>query len=151
MRLNKLFDYLKQNNINVIDDDGNLKKHWIMPESLKYKKKEILKEIFLCLDRQEVRTSYFTIQKNKKIVCPYEFCVNPDCHNIVLNKRNFLKSSLSVEDLMEISEEIDIDLYYKLGHSKFLKNYNDSVPDFLKLNSSDLKLVVKYMENKNND
>lgn len=151
MNLKNLFNYLDNQGISYLEN-GKVSPHWILPEGKLYKKKEILTSIFLCLDKPELRYSYFYVQKNKKTHCGNERCVHPDCHCVSMSHRTkTVDNGFSSEDIVETSQEIDLETYYKLGKNKFLETYNENQPDFLKLTAKQLDLVIKYMENKNND
>ena len=93
------------------------------------------------------------VEKNKNTFCSDPKCVHPDCHKISLRKskgkENVMVDNMTVEDIIEIAEEIDIDEFYNLGAKVYLKTFNETQPDFLKINEKQLLAAVKYVESKN--
>ncbi len=139
----QMFNYLSENNVNYCENN-HICRHWRL-KNIK-NKDEIIKNIFMFLGCDSLRTKYFCIRKRNKDDCPYENCVNPDCYKIVLNN-NIKKDTsaiLSSEDIKEIAEEIILEDYYRLGEKEFLEQYNANQPDFLKITAQQLKVVINY-------
>lgn len=77
--------------------------------------------------------------------CPHKNCVSPQCNSFIL-KKNSVKSLLTKEDIVEIASEMDLNEIEELGAKEYLKKYNESLPDVLKISSDDFKTVYAYMK-----
>lgn len=150
--LKELFKTLELNEVSY-KSDGDILEHWILCEENKKFKQDVLRKIFGFLGFPEVRRNYYVIEKKKKSFCKNPLCVHPDCHKISLrscvNGKDLLIDDMTVEDIMEIAEEVDLEEYYSLGPVAFLKKFNSEQPDFLKINEEQLKAAIHYAENKN--
>lgn len=147
-----LFKILRDYNVTYTDGEGLLN-HWTIEVEDRKLRQRILRDIFICLGHNEVRYKYYFVEKNKNTFCSDPKCVHPDCHKISLRKskgkENVMVDNMTVEDIIEIAEEIDIEEFYNLGAKVYLKTFNETQPDFLKINEKQLLAAVKHVESKN--
>lgn len=136
--------------INIKDYHNILKKyditenegHLLLKEDVK-NKKQIIRDLFLALGDIRAENPNFRLQKTTR--CDFPNCVSPQCHNFIL-KSAVVNSSLSREDIEEIAKEIDLDEVERVGQIEYLKKYNESLPEFLKISMEDFKTVYLYMK-----
>lgn len=149
MKLRDLYKYLDSLEINYFEN-GKATNHWILKDNLKNKKAEILRNIFSHLGKTEVKYDYYTIRKNKSGFCRNKLCVHPDCHTIVfkgMKKSEKDDDFFTEDDIIEYAKEINLEDYHRLGKKLYLEKFNETQPDFLKINERQLGLIINYMEN----
>ena len=136
--------------INIKDYHNILKKyditenegHLLLKEDVK-NKKQIIRDLFLSLGDLRAENPNFRLQKTTR--CSFPNCVSPQCHNFIL-KSAIVNSALSTEDIEEIAKEMDLDEIEQLGCKEYLKKYNESLPEFLKISMGDFKTIYTYMK-----
>ena len=136
--------------INIKDYHNILKKyditenngHLLLKEDVK-NKNGVVRDLFLALGDIRAENSNFRIQKLPR--CNFPNCVSPQCHTFIL-KNAKPDSSLSKEDIEEIAKEIDLDEVEKMGQIEYLKQYNESLPEFLRISKEDFKTVYLYLK-----
>lgn len=149
MKIRELYKYLDTLGVTYFED-GKPTNHWILPDKEKSKKSEILRKVFSFLEKNEVRYNYYTIRKNKNCFCQNSLCIHPDCYSVVfkgIKKDEKTTDFFTEEDIIEYAKEINLEDYYRLGKKVFLEKFNETQPDFLKINEKQLKLIINYMEN----
>lgn len=150
INLSKLFKYLDSLGVTYLETWGEVKQHWILPDNLKRRKAEILRNVFSYLGKSEVRYSHYVIKRNRKVYCGNTNCIHPDCHKIVFTgveiKNDTFEEVFTEEDVMDYAQEINLDDYYRMGKKLFLEKFNETQPEFLKINEKKLDIIINYME-----
>lgn len=91
------------------------------------------------------RSPNSVLRLKKKDGCKHRFCVNPKCwYAEVLDSDRF--SGHTLEDAMELLEEIDIKRIDEIGITSYVNEYNEDMPDFLKIDEKFLKNALRLKE-----
>lgn len=142
INIKKYHELLK--NYDIKEDNGHL---IIENRTLKPREKhEIINDLFSALGDTRANDSRFRLRKSKR--CKFDNCVSPQCYSFIvktsLTKRE--TSLLSKEDIEQIASEMDLDKITMVGPKEYLKQYNESLPDFLKITEEDFKTIYAYMK-----
>ena len=131
--------------IKTTNADGTPLTHWLVPEECEIKPREILLSFIRALG---IAPSQSFVVRRKR-ACPHSNCVCPDCYTVTFKTRSKLdpKSvTLSREEIIELAEEIDYARCIRVGEKTYLSEFNEGVPDFLKITAKQLRDAVVYYE-----
>lgn len=109
----------------------------------KAKLSDITRELYTSLGELRAENKNFKMQKLG--TCPFKNCVSPQCYRFIL-KPSLINSILSREDVMDIAEDMDLDRIEEIGPIAYLKEYNLTQPDILKVSEADFRTVYAYMK-----
>lgn len=83
------------------------------------------------------------VSANVRTVCRYKNCVNPEHMLVRFEKRKNL-SKEKIEEIEALSSDLDFDKIKEIGASKYAEEYNEGMPEELKVTSSMIRQCVKY-------
>lgn len=138
--------YLKSNNIEFLEKDGSFKSHWLCKTPNARKRTRVVREIFSYLGHEIQDLRYYSVRKKK--TCTIPNCVCPDCYRII-KKSNLKKSNdckLSGDDLEELCDELNVDRCNEIGLDKYLQEFNETQPEFLRIGLEELKAALYYLQ-----
>lgn len=141
-----LGQFLKSKNIDFLDGNGGFKEHWVYDEGCSRTRLKVVKSIFAYLGQSLQDSKYISIRKKK--TCKVEKCVCPDCYTFI-KKGNVTKGNgcrLGEQDLEELCEEINVDRCEEIGLDKYLDEFNEQQPSFLKIGMEELKAAIFYLK-----
>lgn len=109
----------------------------------KAKLTDIIRELYTSLGELKAENKNFRLQKVGN--CQFKNCVSPQCYKFIL-KPALSNSMLSKEDIIEIAEDMDLSRIEEIGPIAYLKEYNLTQPDILKVSEADFRTVYAYMK-----
>lgn len=124
---------------NIEENNG----HLLLKNARKQKSTEIVRKLFLALGDLRAENKNFSLRKTQ--ICQFSNCVSPQCYRFNL-KPTFEHSILSREDVMEIAEDMDLFRIEEIGPVAYLKEYNATQPDILKISEQDFRTIYAYMK-----
>lgn len=123
----------------ITEDNG----HLLLPADFTGSPSKIIRKLFSALGDLRADSEQFRLQKLSQ--CHAFNCVSPQCHKLIL-KNSCKNSLLTKDDIMQIAEEMDLEEIEELGPIEYLKRYNESLPDVLKVSSKDFRVIYAYMK-----
>jgi len=138
IRIEDFFNIIKKYDLEELN--GHL---LIKSPVTKAKLKDITRELFVSLGELKAENKNFKLQKIGN--CQFKNCVSPQCHKFIL-KPTLINSMLSREDIIEIAEDMDLSRIEEIGPIAYLKEYNLTQPDILKVSEADFRTVYAYMK-----
>lgn len=76
-------------------------------------------------------------------VCRYKNCVNPEHMLVRFEKRKDLPKE-KIEEIEALASDLNFDRIKEIGVSKYAEEYNDGMPEELKVTSEMIRQCVKY-------
>lgn len=148
-RMYDLLCLLKHHGVEIYDEKGDPNEHWFLPKGKLKHKFSILKQIYRFLGGYEefLRSDLFRVRRNKS--CKHKNCVNPDCYTLYM--RCDSRAALTKDDYQDLLEEIDLDRYYEIGPTDYLREINAGMPDFLRIDTRTLTALVEYKRKHEDD
>lgn len=146
LNIRYLMQEIHRFNIKTTDDNGIPSAHWIVPEECSVKPRDILLSFVRALGIAP--SGAFVIRRRRS--CSNERCVCPDCYNLTFKTRLKLdpkNTTLSREEIAELAEDIDYERCIRVGEKTYLSEFNDGVPEFLKITARQLHDAVVYHKN----
>ena len=135
--MNEFFKLLKK--YDVTEQNG----HLLVENNESRIIRNISRKLLLSLGELRADNSNFRLVKSPS--CMFKNCVSPQCYYFKL-KLTAENSLLSKEDIIDIANEMDLDRIEELGVDAYLKEYNESLPDILKLSKADFRTIYAYMK-----
>lgn len=84
----------------------------------------------------------FKLNVIAKRTCHYRNCINPSHFSISFKQKQDM-SQEERDDLKILIEDIDFDKVKEIGMEKYLEEYNEGLPEELKISLQTLKICVK--------
>lgn len=126
---------------NIEENNG----HLLVEKAPKYRIRDITRRLFAILG--DVRAENSDYRLVKSATCQFSNCVSPQCYRFDL-KPSLNKSMLSKEDIIEVAEDMDLKRIEEIGAVAYLKEYNATQPDILKISEKDFRTIYAYMKGK---
>lgn len=123
---------------NIEENDG----HLIIKADNKLKAK-VARELMSALGDLRAGNDMFRLRKSPRCSC--EDCVSPQCYDFTL-KSEYKKSLLTKEDIIEIANDMDLNEIEEMGATEYLKKYNESLPEILRVSENDFRTIYAYMK-----
>lgn len=120
--------------------------HLLLPENSIHldKTSKITRSLFEALGDNRVSNNF---RLYKKVNCINSLCVSPQCYEFRVCIKS-KTSNLCKEDVIEIANDMNLDRLLEIGDKEYFKEYNEFLPEILKLSPEDYKIVIAYLKGK---
>lgn len=126
---------------NIEENNG----HLLVKDTTNEERRAIVRNLFSVLGDLRAENKNFRLRKFP--TCQFHNCVSPQCYYFSL-KADIEHSILSKEDIIDIAEEMDLLRIEEIGPVDYLKEYNATQPDILKISEQDFRTIYAYMKGK---
>lgn len=117
--------------------------HWDV--AVESRRLRTVHDIFECLGDPRLDDKRFRLKKSPN--CSHKLCVHPNCYYFASAKSLGNGSAfLDYEDFIGACDDFDLDEFERMGLQCYLERYNETLPDFLKLNEAQIKEVYAYVK-----